>query len=267
MRTRVIELIFRKVVENVYVIVGKPAYANVAAIVLPEQVVMVDCGIQVSAAKEVRREIEQISEKRVETVVLTHFHSDHTHALSEFSDCRIVSSNLLSKNLKSAVRRTVKELRPVFPNETFDDQLEITDHDVRLVARRTGGHTDCSTHVHCASYGVVVAGDNLVWSCYPWGARNSDPDVWVRTLREYLSLDAEHFVPGHGSVGGKHKVAELLGYLDGINSLMRQMIASGKDEREVLRAAQGIPYSQSRTGPTHVTSLRNWFRFWRVHSG
>lgn len=260
-------MIFRKIVENVYVIVGKPAYANVAAIVLPAQVVMVDCGIQVSAAQEARNEIEQTSGKRVETVVLTHFHSDHTHALPEFSDCRIVASNLLLANLKSAVRRTATELRPVFPNETFDDQLEIKDHGVRLVARRTGGHTDCSTYVHCARYGVVVAGDNLVWSCYPWGARNSDPDVWVRTLREYLSLDAEFFVPGHGSVGGKDKVAELLGYLDSINSLMRQMVASGKDEKEVLSAAQGIPYSQSRAGPTHVTSLRNWFRFWRAHSG
>lgn len=259
-------MIFSKISENVYVIVGRPAYANVTALVLPEQVVLVDCGIQMSAAKDVRRDIEQTTRKKVKTVLLTHFHSDHTYALSAFSDCRIISSTLLSQNLRSSARRTAKSFTPVFPTETFDGQFEMQDNDIRLVAKQTGGHTDCSTYIYCARYSVAATGDNLVWSCYPWGARNSDPDVWVRTLKEYLMLDVEHFVPGHGSVDGKDKISELLDYFNRINSLMKQMIALGKSEKEILKAAQEITYSQSRSGLTHETSLRNWLRFWRVHS-
>ena len=197
-------MIFRNVTENVFVIVGSPAYANVTALVLPKTAVMVDCGIQLPAVTEVRKEIEEISKVKVDTVILTHFHSDHTRALPAFSDCRIISSNLLLNNLKRAGRKPPKGYEITFPNKTFADQLEIQDGNIRLLIKRTGGHTDGSTHVYCPNYKVVVAGDNLWINYYPWGgARNGDPDLWIQALEEYLSLDAEYFIPGHGPAGTK----------------------------------------------------------------
>lgn len=171
-------MVFQKVSENVFVVVGRPAYGNVTAFVLPGRVVLVDCGIQLSAVKEVRGEIEEISGRRVETVILTHFHSDHTHALPAFSDCRIISSNTLLKNLRRAGRKVPEGFRPTFPSETFDRQLELRDEDIRLVTKQTGGHTNCSTYVFCMNYKTIAAGDNLWTEYYPWGgARGGDPDV------------------------------------------------------------------------------------------
>jgi glyoxylase-like metal-dependent hydrolase (beta-lactamase superfamily II) len=114
-------------------------------------VVLADCGIQLSAVKKVRREIEELSKRKVEIVILTHFHSDHICALPAFSDCRIVASNLLLKNLKRAGRKVPGGFRPIFPSETFDRQLEFRDGNVKLVIKQTGGHTDCSTFVFCPS--------------------------------------------------------------------------------------------------------------------
>lgn len=197
-------LVPQKVSDNVFAVVGRPAHANVTVLVLPNEVVLVDCGIQLSAVKETRKGIEEISGRKVKTVILTHFHSDHTCALPAFSDCRIISSNLLSQNLKQARRKAPVGFNLAFPNQIFDKQLELRDEDIRLVIRQTGGHTNCSTYVFSPNYRTIATGDNLWTEYYPWGgARGSDPDIWVQALREYLSLDAEHFIPGHGPVGKK----------------------------------------------------------------
>ena len=243
-------------------IVGEPAYANVTALVFPKRVVMVDCGIRLPAVMEIRREIEGISKRKVETVILTHFHSDHTRALPAFSDCRIISSNLLLKNLKQAGRKPPEGFELTFPNETFDDQLEFQDGDIRLIIKRTGGHTDGSTYVYCPNYKVIVAGDNLWINYYPWGgARNGDPDLWIQALQEYLSLDTEFFIPGHGPVGRKDNVTELLDYIKNVRKVMKEPIALGKTEEEILKAGDEVEYHIS--GIAKPSTLKRWCKVWR----
>lgn len=227
--------------------------------------VLVDCGIQLSAVKETRREIEETAGKRVDTVILTHFHTDHTCALPEFHDCRIISSNLLLKNLKLAGRKTPEGFKPTFPNETFSRQFEFQDDDIKLIIKQTGGHTDCSTYVFCPNYRAIAAGDNLWTQYYPWGgARGGNPDVWAQTLKEYLSLDAERFIPGHGPVGGKNSVKVLLDYLNNVGNVMKEMIALGKSEAEVLRRGGEVEYPQSGGGHPHISTLKKWYKIWRA---
>ena len=258
-------MIFKPISENVFAIVGSPAYANVTALVLPKWVVLVDCGIQLPAVMEVRKEIEDISQVKVEMVILTHFHSDHTRALPAFSDCRIISSNQLLKNLEQAGRKSPKGYELTFLNETFADQLEIQDGGIRLIIKRTGGHTDGSTYVYCPNYKVVVAGDNLWIDYYPWGgAKNGDPDLWIQALQEYLSLDAEHFIPGHGPVGGKGNVIELLDYMKNVRDVMKKMIALGKTGEEVIKAGDEVKYYTS--GTAKPSTLKRWQKIWRARA-
>ncbi len=258
-------LVFQKVSKNVFTIVGRPAHANVTAFILPGKVVLVDCGIQLPEVKKTRREIEEISDKKVELVILTHFHSDHTHALPAFSDCRIISSNLLLRNLKLAERKIPKGFKPTFPNETFDGQLELQDENIRLLVKQTGGHTNCSTYVFCTNYKTVAAGDNLWTKYYPWGgARGSDPDLWVQALKEYLSLDAEYFIPGHGPAGKRDSVTRLLDYLNNVGDVMKEMIVLGKSENEVIKAGGEVKYYPSGEGHPHISTLKKWYKIWRL---
>jgi glyoxylase-like metal-dependent hydrolase (beta-lactamase superfamily II) len=232
---------------------------------MPESVVLIDCGIQLSAVVEVRREIEEISGREVAMVILTHFHSDHTHALPAFSDCRVISSRLLLKNLKRAKRRVPGGFRPTFPRETFDTQLEVRDEGIRLLIKQTGGHTDCSTYVFCPNFKTIATGDNLWTDYYPWGgARGGDPDVWRQALEEYLSLDAEFFVPGHGPVGGKDDLMRLLEYIDNVGNVMKDMIARGKTEEAVLRAGGDVKYPPSKASHPHISTLKKWYKMWRA---
>lgn len=258
-------MIFKKISNNVFVIVGSPAYANVTALILPKGVTLVDCGIRLPSAEETRREIEEISKRKVDTVVLTHFHSDHTRALPAFSDCRIISSNRLSRNLEQAGRKAPKGYKLTFPNETFEDHLEIQDGKVQLFIKRTGGHTDGSTYAYCPNYKAIAAGDNLFINCYPWGgARNGDPDLWIKALQEYLSLDAEFFIPGHGPVGRIDNVIELLDYMKKVRDAMKGMIALGKTEEEVIKAGDEVEYYVS--GIAKPSTLKKWHKVWRARA-
>ncbi|UCC32908.1 MAG: MBL fold metallo-hydrolase, partial [Candidatus Bathyarchaeota archaeon] len=143
--------------------------------------------------------------------------------------------------------------------------LEIQDCDVQLTIKRTGGHTDGSTYVYCPDYKVVVTGDNLTINFNPWGgAKNGDPDVWTKALQEYLSLDADFFIPGHGPVGGKNQVKELLDYINNVGKVMKEMIALGKAEEEILSECRRVEYIPSRVA--HPSTLERWHKVWRARA-
>jgi glyoxylase-like metal-dependent hydrolase (beta-lactamase superfamily II) len=259
-------MVFTKVSENVYTIIGPPAYANVTVFVLPNQAVLADCGIQLPAVTEVKRALEAISAVQIKTVILTHFHSDHTRALPAFADCRIISSPLMLKNLRLSGRKPPEGYRLTLPNEVFVDRLEIQDGDVHLIVKHTGGHTDGSTYIYSPEHGVVAAGDNLWINYYPWGgAKNGDPDLWIQALEEYLSLNAKYFVPGHGPVGSKENVVELLTYIRKIRNAMMEAITSGKTKAEVIKAGDEVEYYTS--GIAKSSTLRKWEKIWRKRAG
>lgn len=191
---------------------------------------------------ETRNEIEAISNKKVDMVILTHFHSDHTRATPVFSDCTIVSSTLLLKRLKEAKRKPPEGYELTFPNKTFDDQIEIQDGTIRLIVKQTGGHTDDSTYVYCPDYKVLAPGDNLIVNIYPFAGKGCNPDVWIQALKEYLSCDVDSFIPGHGPVAGKDEVKEFLNYMVEVRTVMKGLIAEGEPKEDVLKTAGDVEY-------------------------
>ena len=252
---------YEKISENVFAFIGP---SNLTALIFPTKVVMIDVGRKIPEMKEIRREIEKISGKKVETVILTHFHSDHTHGLPVFSDCKIISSKLLAKRLKEAKRKLLDGVEVVYPNETFDDQLDIQDEDIQIMIKQTGGHTDDSTYVYCPKFKVLATGDNLVVNATPGASKGCDPELWIHALEEYLSLDVEHFIPGHGPVSGREKVKELLDYISKVGKVMKELIKEGKSKEEILKAAGKVEYYYTpRLPSTKSMILKRWLNAWK----
>ncbi|MFX1342278.1 MAG: MBL fold metallo-hydrolase, partial [Promethearchaeota archaeon] len=162
---------FVKITDSCYALING---VNTTAFILPSQVVMVDAGARrlPTEMQAVRRQIEGLASKPVKTVILTHFHSDHTHSLPFYSDCTIIASTRLAKHLIDAKRKTILGFPVVAPTELFEDSLELQDGSVRLIIKRTGGHTDDSSYVFFPNDKVLVAGDNLMPG-YPWGGKGS----------------------------------------------------------------------------------------------
>ncbi|MDO8124866.1 MAG: MBL fold metallo-hydrolase [Candidatus Hermodarchaeota archaeon] len=251
---------FEKITDNCYALFNG---VNTTAFILPSQVVMIDAGarrppIEMQA---VRRQIESLASQPVKTVILTHFHSDHTHSLPFYSDCTIIASTRLAKHLHDAKRKTLPGFPVVAPTKLFEDSLELQEGTVRLVIRRTGGHTDDSSYIFCSKERVLVAGDNLMPG-YPWGGKGSSLHQWIRALQEYLTLDLDTIIPGHGPLMTKTFVQDRLAFMLKVQATMQECISQGKSEKEVLAAADAISYQKPLSPQAKPQVLRRWYKNW-----
>ena len=157
---------------------------------------------------------------------------------------------------------TLDGLRITLATKTFDDGYEIVDGDVKVIVKRTGGHTEGSSYVYCPNYKVMFAGDNLFNKQFPWGGPPSaNPLKWIDALKKYLSLDVEHYIPGHGEISDEKPLEEFLNYLEKVTSLMKELISLNKTEEEILELAEKIDYYPPREGREQwkTATLRKWY--------
>ncbi|MHA1219018.1 MAG: MBL fold metallo-hydrolase [Candidatus Heimdallarchaeaceae archaeon] len=268
----------KKIKDNVYAITDGSTRGNVAAYVLPSQIVFVDSGMHIPLIKKFREHIERETGKKASVLFITHAHGDHVFGNQIFEDCEIITSELTHKAMVDSQKNNwtpealeewkknsedplaLDGLKIVLANKTFADEYELVDRDVKVIVKRTGGHTAGSSYVYCPNYKVMFAGDNLFNHSFPWGGTpTSDPLKWVESIQEYLSLDVENYIPGHGSISGKETLEEFLAYLNKVISLMKEMIAEGKTEEEILEQADKIEYYPSKREQWKALSLKKWY--------
>jgi glyoxylase-like metal-dependent hydrolase (beta-lactamase superfamily II) len=101
----------------------------------------------------------------------------------------------------------------VAPNEVFLGRLRFPNEGIEFV--HTPGHTmDSSSCIDLVDK-VLYAGDNLEVPI-PY-LTTPDLDSYIETLKDYLGLDIEHVVPGHGTVvASKDLITENLAYLEAL---------------------------------------------------
>ena len=137
--------------------------------------------------------------------------------------------------------------------------MELQDGDIRLFIKRTGGHTDDSSYVYSPKHKVLVTGDNLMPG-YPWGGKGSSLHHWIRALEEYLALDVDTIIPGHGPLLTKAFVQDRLDFMRKVRTVMQECISQGKSEEEVLAAADAIPYLKPLSPQAKPQVLRRWYK-------
>ncbi len=267
-----------KIVENVYSISDGSTRGNVAAYVLPNQIIFIDSGMNIPLVKKFREKLEKETGKKTTYLLITHTHGDHIFGNQVFKDCKIISSKHTEERMIESEKTnwapdkivemiknaedpsTLEGLVIVLPTETFGDQMEITDGDVKVIFKRTGGHTEGSSYVYCPNYKSLTAGDNLFIDSFPWGgAPSANPEKWIAALEEYLSLDIDYYLPGHGPVSNKDKIQEFLTYISKVVDLMRKMIAEGKSEEEIIKETDAIEYHPPKRPQWKELTLKKWY--------
>ncbi|MBD3190902.1 MAG: MBL fold metallo-hydrolase [Candidatus Heimdallarchaeota archaeon] len=279
MESMILEI--EKVTDNIFAVVDRSTIGNVAAFVLPSKIAVIDSGMNIPLVKKFREHVEKESNKKTEILILTHFHGDHIFGNQVFSDCRIIATKPLADRMTESLETDwteekleqwkqeaedpsmLEELEITLPNETFDEEMQIKDKNITLQIKRTGGHTEGSTYVYCPEYKALVAGDNLFIKRYPWGGdKTADPDKWIDTLEEYLSLEIDYFIPGHGSISTKEEVQEFLDYLRKVKQLIQDMNAKGKNKEEILKACHEIEFYPPSREESKKMTLERWYEVW-----
>jgi len=273
-------LSIEKVKENVYAITDGSTRGNVTAYVLPTQIIFVDSGMNLPLIKKFREHIEQETGKKASVLFITHEHGDHVFGNQVFEDCEIIASKHTHEETLIEQKKnwtpealdewkknaedpsTLEGLRITLATKTFADQYELVDGGVKVIAKRTGGHTEGSSYVYCPNYKVLFAGDNLFNRQFPWGGPpTANPLKWIEALKEYLSLDVEHFIPGHGEISDSQPIQEFLDYLEKVVALMKEQVTAGKSEEDILAEAEKIEYYPPREGRERwkTATLQKWY--------
>ncbi|MHA1355788.1 MAG: MBL fold metallo-hydrolase, partial [Candidatus Heimdallarchaeota archaeon] len=179
-------MIYEKITENVYAISDGSTRGNVAAYVLPTQIVFIDSGMNIPVVQQFRDELEKETGKKTTTLILTHTHFDHLLGIKVFADCKIIASrdtfNRVTYSMENEWPARVEEMlknpemadgvkgfEAVNPTDYFDKEYIIEDQDVKLIIKQTGGHTSGSSYVYYPESKVLTAGDNLFIGMFPWG--------------------------------------------------------------------------------------------------
>ena len=270
---------YEKVTENVYAITDGSTRGNVAAFVLPSEIIFVDSGMSLPIIKKFREELEKETGKKASTLVITHTHGDHVFGNQVFSDCRIIASKHTKERMvvskendwtpekieewkKTAEDPTALDgLEIVLPTESFEHAIEIDDYDTKIIIKNTGGHTAGSSYVYYPKAKALIAGDNLFINSFPWaGDQSANPQAWIDAFKEYLSLDVEFFIPGHGHVSSKAEVQEYLDYFEKVVILMHKMITEGFSENKVVEKANEVEFHPPKREQWKETSLKKWYQ-------
>ena len=160
---------------------------------------------------------------------------------------------------KEALDRLLR-LRIVPPLMTFDDSLVIQDgqREIRLLFLGVG-HTDGDVVLFLPAEKIVFTGDLFFNSAFP-NAQDANLLAWMKTLEEILKLDAEKFVPGHGSPGSRKDVRDFLGYLADLRALVEPAVGRGDSLEQLIRETS-IPakYSSCRFSNFFPANLQRMY--------
>jgi glyoxylase-like metal-dependent hydrolase (beta-lactamase superfamily II) len=239
-----------------------PGNANIVVLNLGTKSLMIDCGRNIKQATVIRREAETLFKNKIEFVVLTHFHSDHTHSLPLFSDCQIIASKQLDKILRAVKRTPIKNFSLVYPNVVFEEEHILKENDFEIIIKETGGHTPDSTYVFSSRHKLLAVGDNLR-SDFLWGGQKSDPEKWISALEEYSSFETEYIIIGHGEIMTREEVSAILQYVLEVKKVILNFIKGGKNDNEIIKNVKEIK-PQGQFGVfIHDTTIIKWYKYWK----
>ncbi|MHA1836559.1 MAG: MBL fold metallo-hydrolase [Candidatus Heimdallarchaeota archaeon] len=277
---------FEKITDKIYLFIDEGFYeAIVGAIELPTKLVMIDSGIHVQKMKKFKEWVEEDTGKKFEYLILTHYHGDHIMGNQFFTDCKIIADQNIHDYMKGLKERyTTEKIKELIesqddktqyqgleitpPNTVLKETMEITDGDVTVFIKRTGGHTKDSTYVYCPKYSVLFAGDNLFEENDIYGGDKScNPEIWLDVFKHYLTLDADIIVPGHGKAADKSLIEESIVYLEKLKQTMKKLHEDGKTKEEILEVVYPmnfVPYdtSNEHDDMLHKSTHQKWYEVW-----
>jgi cyclase len=165
-----------------------------------------------------------------------------------------------SINSRQALVDSLSRLKILTPLITVDDGLTILDpaREIRILSLGNA-HTDGDLVLFLPAEKIVFAGDVFFNDGIP-NSQDANFLDWMKTLEEMAKLDAERFVPGHGSVGTKQEVREFLEYLEQLKQLVEPAVTRGDPLDQVLETPVPSRYAGYRFQNLFRPNLERMYR-------
>lgn len=207
---------------------------NITAFAGPDGVLMVDTG-QLETSEKVLAAIRAITPNRLRYVIDSHRHGDHLCANAKMHEAgaEIVAQKNVVPWLKAGNEYTPTPAPGGMPQTTYQKSLSLrfNGEDVELFHPQKA-HTDGDTVVFFPKANVMATGDIFVNGTYPYqpASKGAGVTAVIAALEQLLAMtdDKTIFVPGHGPVGGRADVLELLAMLKDARTRILTLKNQGK---------------------------------------
>jgi glyoxylase-like metal-dependent hydrolase (beta-lactamase superfamily II) len=275
----------RKLVDGIYIDTDGTNGGNYGAIVLEDEVIMIDAGMIHQKSREAKEFLESETSKPILKLIFTHSHSDHVFGAQAFEPVSLIASvpmrERCEENLKGdweieTLKKNwaeVKDERPELWESLEDLSIRLPDvvfkthvflgNNEEISVKLLGGHTAGSSTVISHPHNAIFIGDLIFSGMFPYGGDPTcNPDRWIMALEEVLELDIETIIPGHGPVCG---ASELEGYIQALMDLranVEDAITTGMTIDEFLEEDFIPQYISEGAERFADRTLKHWFQFY-----
>jgi len=275
----------RKLIEGIYASDDGSNGGNHGAIVLDEEVIMIDAGMMHPKSTETKKFLESETGLSIRKLIFTHSHGDHVFGAQAFEPVNLIASQPMmrrcEKNLKEdwepeTLRKRyeeVKDDRPELwqaiqsltirlPDTVFEDTVRFGNND-EVTVKLLGGHTSGSSIVIYHPHNTAFIGDLVFNGQFPYGGDPTcDPELWILALEEIHSAEYETIIPGHGLVCGQNELAEYIEALTELKHNVKDALQTGLSLESFIKremVPESIAAGFERFGEV---TLNHWFSFY-----
>lgn len=211
-------------------------------------------------------DIRKVSKKPIGQIVFTHHHADHTLGSISFpKNIPLIAHNHMRqrmietgldlahyRHVNPEFARYLKDVKQKIPTHTFSGSMAIYLGEKKVELHHLGhAHSKGDILVYVPSEKVLYTGDcgfNFVTPA----TFDADIGNWIRVLQYILkNFKVKKVVPGHGPVGNKRVLEDVLNYLKLVRREAKKRFKSGMTARQ---AAKDIPLKE----------YKNWMKPDRV---
>jgi glyoxylase-like metal-dependent hydrolase (beta-lactamase superfamily II) len=215
--------------------------ANVAFIVGPRGIVVVDTGISYREGEDIIAAVRSVSRRPIRLAILTHPGQEAVFGASAFQARGIPvlahrrSAELIAARCETCLRNLRAALgedrmagsRVVEPDRLIDgdETLDLIGRPLRLIAPPWSSAPGAIA-VFDARTSTLIAG-NLVSIDRVPDMRDAEPTAWRDTLLRFQAMRCRHLVPGYGPVGSCANIGVLARYFLALESRVETLMKEG----------------------------------------
>lgn len=201
-----------------------------------EQAIVFDTFTSVEQARWVRTHLEKLGIRRF-TVVLSHWHMDHTGGNAVYQDSHIIAPDVgraTQVSLKDKIEAGevfgppgVKPL--ILPDTVFHGRMDLYLDDLKVELHNMNIHSADGTVVLIPSDKILLAGDTLEDSV-TYIAEAADLPEHLTNLKKLRGMDFERIYPNHGDPEVIRKGGYAKTFIDATVTYITAMLSRVKDQ-------------------------------------
>jgi cyclase len=237
---------------HAYIQSGGLNVSNAGLIVGPDSCLVIDALFVQRMTRAFQRAIRKITTRPVRQIVCTHHHADHSLGLIWFRpEVQVIGHEHMRTEMWRAGLDLAhyREVNPEFaddlhgltqrlPTTTFEGAMTVHLGDRRVELLHLGhGHTKGDVLVYLPDEKLLYTGD-VCFNLVTPATFDANIGNWIRVAERILKMKVKTIVPGHGPIGNRQTLKDMLGYLKLVRQEARKRFRAGMTPR---RAAGDIP--------------------------